>query len=37
MVNGSKRPFIYVVVNCHNGHILVLGFGVAKKKKKKKK
>ena len=37
MIDDSKRSFIYVVVDCHDGHILVLGFGVVKKKKKKKK
>ena len=38
MVNGSRRPFDHVMVDCDGGgHILVLGFGGAKEKKKKKK
>ena len=37
MIDGNRRSFDYVVVDCHDGHILVLGFGGAKKEKKKKK
>ena len=38
MVDGSRRPFDYVVIDCDGGgHLLVLGFGGAKKEEKKKK
>ena len=37
MINGNKRPFDYVVIDCDGSHILVLGFDGAKKGKKKKK
>ena len=38
MIDGSRRPFDYVVVDCDDGgHILVLEFGGAKKEEKKKK
>ena len=36
MVDSSRRPFEYVVVDCHGGHIVVLGFGAAKGEKKTK-
>ena len=36
MVDGSKSSFEYVVVDCHDGHILVLEFGGRKKEKNKR-
>ena len=38
IINDNIRSFNYVIIDCDdNGHLLVLGFGGAKKEKKKKK